>query len=206
LLSVSRPHRPARTPFARTVLASVLLVVLLAGVVPFSSLASSHPCAMACCVGKAAHLAGSCSTALDDEEEAESPADEQGEEEVTAAAHSDHMMHEPGATAPAREAAKHQESATQHSAHHSTPGEKSPRTSSVSSQAAMTTPCSTECAAAVSGYTQVRRPRDAASLAIAAHQHQPTNQFIFSHFSKPLTEAAARRKLSRPRAPPFPSR
>jgi hypothetical protein len=205
--------RPHRTSFAGKVLAGVLLLVLLAGAVPFSSLASSHECTMSCCVGKPAHLAGSCSTALGDDAEAESPAREEGEEEDVAAeaAHGDHhMMRESGesaAAAPATKATEHPEAATGHSAHHSTSGRKSPQSSSVASQAAMTTPCSAECAAAATLYSQVRRPRDPASSAISARGLRPhIHQFIFSRFYKTLTDATGRRKLSRPRAPPFISR
>jgi len=49
-------------------MAVVLVVIVLAGAVPPGSFASSHECGMACCAGKSAHEAGSCSTALSNEE------------------------------------------------------------------------------------------------------------------------------------------
>lgn len=54
----------ARASIARIILAAALVVVVLAGAVPPGSFASSHECGMACCAGKPAHEAGSCSTAL----------------------------------------------------------------------------------------------------------------------------------------------
>jgi hypothetical protein len=176
----------------------MLMLVMLAGAVPFSSLASSHECGMACCVGKPSHMAGSCSTALGDEEQAEPPV-EPGDEH---AAHSDHAMHLSGGDSQAVASTKHHETAKPSSTHHSKSGAKeSIRTARIASQA-MTTPCSPECAAAASASTQVRRPRDPASSSIATKPRPPTLLSFASHQAKPLRKSAERRRLSRPRAPP----
>ena len=179
---VTRPKGLHRTSIARILLATMLTLVLLAGVIPFSSLASSHECGMACCAGKPSHMAGSCSTAFSTEEEA-APDDEHS-------AHG-HAMHLSGA-------AKHS------SAHHSTSGVKSTRKPSVASPAALTTPCSPECAAAAPGYSQVRRPRAPASLVVAARLHSPPRRLCAGHFTVPTPQSAEARRILRPRAPPSP--
>lgn len=201
MLSVSRPANTARTSLARIILATMLMLVVLAGAVPFSSLASSHECAMACCIGKPSHLAGSCSVQLGDEEQAEAPAEPDDEQ----MAHSDHAMHHSGVDSQAVASTGHHETAKPPSTSHSKSGAKeSKRTARIASQA-MTTPCSPECAAAASTSTQVRRPRNPALLTIAARPRPPTLLSFASHFSKPLRKSAERRRLSRPRAPPFSS-
>jgi hypothetical protein len=203
LFSASRHASPARKSiFARTILAAMLVLVLLAGVVPFSSLASSHECGMACCVGKPSHMAGSCSTNLGDEEQEEAgePPAELDEEQ---SAHDGHMMHPPSATKhAANPSSTHQGAGPHSSAHRSTSKKESARRPSVVSQAMMQTPCSPDCAAA-SAYSQVRRPRDPLQLALNARPGPQTLRFQVGYLSKPLPESAERRRLSRPRAPPF---
>jgi hypothetical protein len=201
LLSLSRPRlRPAHTSIARTVLATMLLVVCLASAVPFSSLASNHECSMACCVGKPSHMAGSCSAAFS---EAEEPAAEPDKEEAAHA--SPHMMHGSGASLETTPAAAHQEAAAeQHSTHHSTSARAGRRKPHAASQAVMTTPCSTECSSvAVYGSSQVRRPRDAASLTIAVKPRPHGQSLLARAVSRPLTEANGHRNPTRPRGPPF---
>ncbi len=198
LLSVSRPFSPASTSIARIILATMLMLVVLAGAVPFSSLASSHECGMACCIGKPSHMAGSCSTALGDEEQAEASAEPDDEH----AAHSSHAMHLSGEDSQAVASTGHHETAKSPSTHHSKSGAKeSISTARIASQA-MTTPCSPECAAAASASTQVRRPRDPAASSIAARPRPPTLLSFASHQATPLRKSAERRRLSRPRAPP----
>ena len=53
-------HLRARRSVARTVLTTVLLLGVLAVNIPYSSLASSTQCNLACCAGLPAHEAGSC--------------------------------------------------------------------------------------------------------------------------------------------------
>ena len=167
----------ARASIARIILASALALVVLAGVVPPEAFASSHQCAMACCVGKAPHMAGSCSTSLgDDENQAQAPNDEH-------AAHG-HAAH-----------------ASQHSsAHHST-HKDSRRTLSVAVRA-LTKPCSPECVAAAFNSSQVRRPRHAASVVVKARHRPPTaRSFVGQHVELP-PKSADHVRQARPRAPP----
>ncbi|MBA2732197.1 MAG: hypothetical protein H0U54_04820 [Acidobacteria bacterium] len=198
MLSVSRPTKTARTSIPRIVLAAMLMIVLLAGIVPFSSFSSSHDCGMACCVGKPSHTAGSCSVQLGDEEHAEPPA-EPGDEH---SAHDSHAAHSSGATSQVVASSENHRTAKRPPAHHSKSGAKeSPRTASIASEA-MTTPCAPECAAAALSSSQVRRPRDPAALTIAAGPRPPTLLFFAGHLSQPLPKSAERRRLSHPRVPP----
>jgi hypothetical protein len=215
LLTVSRPARLALKSFARTILATVLLVVLLAGAIPFTSLSASHECGMACCIGKPSHMAGSCATSLDTpqptEATTEAPDDaEQGG--VEQAEHDGHLMHMSGgaahgASAPAgHHAPANQQSAghSKYSARPSKPGMDSRPGALAASRAVVMMPCSAECAGAAPASSQMRRPRDAAPLTTAAGTGPPSLR-VFAHaYSTPLTESAERRRLSRPRAPPFP--
>jgi hypothetical protein len=198
LLSVSLPACTARKSIARIILATTLLLVMLSGIVPFTSLSSSHECGMACCAGKPSHMAGSCSTALDDDEQAEPPAEPSDEHST----HDHQQMHSSDATSQEVASTSHHGTAKHHQAHRSKSGGKeSLQTARIASQA-MTTPCSPECAAAASASTQVRRPRNPASLTIATRPRPPTLLVVAGHQATPLPKSAERRRLSRPRAPP----
>jgi Na+(H+)/acetate symporter ActP len=201
LFSASRPARPARTvaAIARIILAVMLVIVVLAGVAPLSSLSSSHACSMACCAGKPPHMAGSCSVHLGDEEKIETPP-APGDE--ISAAHAAHAMHLSGATS-VTTAATHHAAAKHSSGHHSGSKRESARTISIASQTMMGTPCLPECTAAATATSQVRRPRESALLTVITRPRPPTRLFFAGHFSKLLPESAERRRLSRPRAPPF---
>ena len=202
LLSALRHVSPARKSIvARTILAVMLVLVLLAGVVPFSSLASSHECGMACCVGKPSHMAGSCSTHLGNEEQEAEPPAEADEEQSAHARHMRHPASTPAATA--NSSSGHHGAGLHSSAHRSTSKKAPVRKASVASQAMIRTPCSPDCAAAASCYSQVRRPRDPSQVALSARPRPPTLCFQVAYLSKPLPESAERRRLSRPRAPPF---
>ncbi len=199
MLSVSRPTTKARTAaIARILLATMMMLVLLAGAVPFSSLSSSHECGMACCAGKPSHLAGSCSTALGDEEQAEPPAEQDAEQ----AAHNSHAMHPSGEDSQAVASTTHHKSIKRSSARHSKPGtEESFRTARVA-ELAITKPCSPECAAAASASTQVRRPRDPAAASVQLRPRPPTAYLLAGCFTVPSPKSAEGRRLSRPRSPP----
>jgi hypothetical protein len=175
----------------------MLVLVLLAGVVPFSPLSASHECSMACCVGKPPHMAGSCSVTFVSEEQAE-PSAEPGEED---SAHDGHMAHSTGATSQAVASIEHHAAAGPSSSHHSkSAGKESLRARSVAAQA-ITTPCSPECAAA-STFSQVRRPRDPALISLDARPRPPTRRLFIGRFTVPSPKFAEVRRLSRPRAPP----
>jgi hypothetical protein len=196
LLTLSRQAISARTPIARISLAVILTLVMLAGVAPFSSLSSSHECGMACCAGKPSHMAGSCSTAFDAEESAETD-DESGQEH---SAHS-HQTHSSGATPKTTISGKHRVAAKSSSTHHSTHSKASTLASSIASQA-VTTPCSPECAVAASVSAQVRRPREQSALSSAFKLRSSTTRSLNERRAVLPSKSAEAARPSQPRAPP----
>jgi hypothetical protein len=199
LFSRLRSTRPARISFARTILATMLALVLLSGVAPLNSLSRSHQCRMACCVGKSPHAEGSCSVAFAAETE-ENLAGEQVEEHAAQSPHS----HQHAASATSEKLASSDHDAAQHhTAQPSSSGKKSSRALNVVAQA-MTTPCSPECAAAAaSASTQLPRPRDAAAMSVAGNPRPPTPVRFKKEFSTVLSPSTERRRQLHPRAPPL---
>jgi hypothetical protein len=176
LLSSFRTAKQARASAARILLAVLLLLVLLASVAPFGSLAS-HRCQMACCIGKSPHAEGSCSVAFLSEENAEGT-DEQNEEH---SAHH-HAQHNQANQSSAKKAS-------------------SPTTASMTARI-ITTPCSPECAAAASASTRSPRPRETAALLVAHGARAPNTALFKKDYSGTLQPSAERRQRIRPRAPP----
>jgi hypothetical protein len=85
--------------------------------------------------------------------------------------------------------------------------EAQPRAAPAQQQASIaasvfTKPCSEECAAAAFAGVQLRRPRPAATLALALKPRPPTLISRADCFNSLLPSSAARRRQSRPRAPP----
>lgn len=195
---LSRHAKTARLPIARISLAVMLTLVMLAGVAPFSSLSSSsHECGMACCAGKPSHMSGSCSTAFDDEEIAETH-DESGQEH---SAHA-HKTHSSDATSSTTTISGNYRVATKPSStHHSTHGKAARLASSIAAQA-VTTPCSPECAVASSLSAQVRRPREQLALSAYLKLRPSTTRFVNRHLAVLPPKSAEAARPSQPRAPP----
>jgi hypothetical protein len=118
LLSSVHTANRRRASGGQIILAVMLLLVLLASVAPFGSLAS-HRCQMACCIGKSPYAEGSCSVAFMSEEKEEAANDQGAEHSAHHAQHSE-----------ARSSSK-----------------ESSQNLTVAAQV-ITTPCSPECAAA----------------------------------------------------------
>lgn len=176
MFSSLRPATPTRASLARTVLATLLVLVLLAGVAPFSSFSSSsHACQMECCAGKPPHEAGSCSVAF-----------AKGSKSKAHAEHNEQAAHH----------------SAQHQTHQPSSGEKSTETASIA-PLTMTTPCSPACAAISLGSTQLRRQRETAALSSANRPRPPTAVIFNKDFYRVLLPSAERRRQVRPRAPPL---
>jgi hypothetical protein len=207
LLPILRSTRPARISFARTILATMLALVLLSGIAPLNALSRSHQCRMACCAGKSPHAEGSCSVAFvteTQEEPSDEQAEEQAEEQVEEQAAHSHHAHQHAASATSEKIASSGGDAAQHHpAQHSSSGKKSSRTLNVAAAQAMTPPCSPECAAATApASTQLPRPRDAAAMSVAGNPRPPTLSIFKKEFSTVLPPSAERRRQLHPRAPP----
>jgi hypothetical protein len=198
LLPRLRSTRPARISFARTILATMLTLMLLSGVAPLSSLSRSRQCRMACCAGKSPHAEGSCSVAFATETQ-EEPLEGQVEEQ---AAHSQHSHQHAASATPEKIASSDHDAAEHHTAQPPSSGKKSSRALNVASQA-MTTPCSPECAAAASASTQLPRPRDAGAMSAAGNPRPPTPVRFKKEFFIALSPSTERRRQFHPRAPPL---
>jgi hypothetical protein len=205
LLLASRHKSPARTSVPRIALAVMLALVVLAGIAPLSSLSvAAHECGMACCAGKPSHMAGSCSIALDGEEEmdasAESGAKQHSEQ------HSAHARHEtpsPNATSETGAPVKPRRAAKKSSVHPANSGAVSREALSLASQA-VTTPCSPECAVATSLSVQVRRPREHSALIGALRLHPFEIRSLIAHHGVLPPKSAEAGRPTQPRAPPTP--
>ena len=176
MLYLSLKTERERAKIARISLASVLLLVLLSSIVPFSALAS-RGCKMACCIAKLSHGRESCSVKFAGENQLEE-SDNQGEE------HSAHNH-------------------AQHAgAHSSSLSDESSQTASPASQA-MTSPCSPECCTGALSSVQERRQRDQAIIADAA-KLRPSTPVVFSRQSiNPARFLSHLRDQNTPRGPPL---
>lgn len=185
----------------RAVLAAGLALALLAGLLPGSLSSAQQTCTMSCCAGKPTHMAGSCSAAFSDDHQAETDGE-------SVADHHSHTgaMHTNDAALSIIEATSHC-GTTKDSAEKEPPAQRSsPQATSIIAHA-LTTPCSPECAAAaVSAFSQVRRPRAETAALPANHKPRPpTNISLAEQKSNPHTSLKVTCRQSRPRPPPPPS-
>jgi len=164
-----------RAKIARICLASVLALVLLSSVVPFSALAS-RGCKMACCVARLSHEAESCSVGFASENKEEA---------------SDTLSEE--------DSAHHH---TQQGSAHRSSSEESSQTASIAYEV-MTYACSPECACcAASASTQLPRPRETVLMSGAIRTRPPMLVIFDESRSKLLLPSTDLRRQTRPRAPP----
>ena len=200
---ISLPHTLKLTPAAivRVMLAACLALALLAGVIPFNTFSSAQQtCTMSCCAGKPPHMAGSCSAAFTDADHAETD----GETTIKHHSH-DGAMQMDGAATEIIEATSHcgtKENPSEKKA--SSRRSSQPQATSIIAHA-LTSPCSSECAAAaVSNFSQVRRPRpDSAALKPVNHRPRPPTRVSFVEQTARLqTSSAVFCRQSRPRPPP----
>ena len=187
----------------RMVLAAGLALALLAGVVPFNTFSlAQQTCTMSCCAGKPSHPKGSCSAAFSDATHAETNGDTVAEHH----AHTGAMNVEVAASPEIIEATSHcgtTESSLEKTKTTPSRRESSPAKTSIIAHA-LIRPCSPECAAAaVSNFSQVRRPRLVAALPVDSRPRPPTLVSLAEQTSNLQTSPAVICRQSRPRAPPF---
>ncbi len=183
------------------VLAAGLALALLAGIVPFNTFSSAQQtCTMSCCAGKSPHRQGSCSTAFSDDHHAETDGD-------TTAGQQAHIgaMQMDDAAPEIIEAASHC-GTTESSSEKKTPSSR--RTSSSRATSiiayALTRPCSPECAAAaVSTFSQGRRPRVVAALPANNRPRPPTLVSLAEQTHNLQTSPTVICRQSSPRGPPL---
>ena len=192
----------------RAVLAVVLLLSVLSAVVPFATALAAPTCKLACCIGKAAHSAGSC---MGGECDAAFPtrATTTHHEFKQPAAEPEHLCGATHAVSKTRKlrlaavamvgAGSTQDSPAgerQNSRANQTPGQ-----SSVSSAAVMR-PCNPDCGGCASGSTGNQRPRNTAALSYAdrARPPSPGRSALTSYVR--IGALSAQCPQLQPRAPP----
>lgn len=201
MLSLLYTLKPTASSIIRMVLAAGLALALLAGIVPFSTFSSAQQtCTMSCCAGKPPHPQGSCSAAFSDDHHADTDGDNTAEPHAHTGA-----MQANDAAPEIIEATSHCGTTESSSEQKTTPSRRvsSPATTSIIAHA-LTRPCSPECAAAaVSTFSQGRRPRVVAALPANHKPRPPTPGSLVEHISNLQTSPKVFCRQSRPRAPPL---
>jgi hypothetical protein len=189
----------------RKLAVAVLAVSLLAAIAPFNiSSMAAHSCSMPCCAG------GACSTgacgfnfaAPVKEAEAESHCEHDSNAMTHAVA--SESEHESSAMEISDElcGAPNVFESVFKSSDFILPPESLSRTASVTTQA-FSEPCSAECGAGTSAFSQFRRSRETAALGQAYRPRPPTLGFVSENFSHLASLNARWRRQSPPRAPPL---
>lgn len=179
-----------------------LAFALLAGIVPFNIFFSSaqQTCTMSCCAGKPTHPQGSCSAAFSDDHHAETD----GDTTIENHAHTGAMSVDDAAPE-IIEATSHCGTTESSSEKKKTPASRRaapPATTSIIAYA-LTRPCSPECAAAaVSTFSQGRRPRVIAALPANSRPRPPTLVSPAEQTPSLQTSTDVTCRQSRPRGPP----
>lgn len=187
---------------ARISVVALLALVLLAGLIPSGALSASHACRMDCCTGKPPHEAGACNAFPQSAEKDETTPPQADADEHSS--HQDEMQMSGAAAETVTEttvSSGHCQTAKHSSAQPHTPRRESLKHSSIAAQA-FTRPCAPACAAAVLSLTQLRKPREAATVSIAVRPRPPTLCFRADGSIDLSTSSTELRRRIRPRAPP----
>jgi len=147
---------------ARFVIALVLLCALLAGGVTLPEASAGHLCAMACCIGKAPHEAGSC---MHDSCDVALEIQPVKEAESLCGAH---ISSQNGLESPI----VNKSLASTDSSRHLTASEREPPRTSIN---AMTKPCPPDCRAGGLGYSSLKRQNDFPANGESVKQNIPTS-------------------------------
>lgn len=193
---------------ARISVAAMLAVVLLSGLIPSGAISALHTCKTACCAGKPTHEAGACSAFPASAETSETPPQADTSHAGEHSSHHGEMRMSSTTTETVNEtitettvSSGHCQTSNHSSAQPHVPRRDSSKHSSVAARA-FTRPCAAECAAAILTLTQVRRPREAATLSIAVRPRPPTLISRAGDINNLSTSSTERRRRIRPRAPP----
>jgi hypothetical protein len=192
-----------RLHIARAFIAAILILVLLGGVAPLSTLSATAVCTMECCVGLPPHGAGSCHMKMS----AGTPGPDakklsgiaEAIDEVTGGVMGMETSHSFDAVTIDASEHCHRKSTAE--------GERVPSRNDLSAQASpaaqsLTKPCPPECGTGVMGFAQLQRSRDSAALAHAMRPRPPTIARQSRSIEADLFNATALPERIRPRGPP----
>lgn len=202
MLSRLRHLYSARALITRVVVTVALALALLSGIMPYNTLSSAHLCTMACCAGLAPHAAGSCHLNLSRQRNVHGD-NACGAMDMSSEHGGAMQMHESAQT----DVASHDHCNVQERRSTAQPPasqDTSSQTASVASLA-LTQPCSSDCGACSGNLAPLRRSPDAATLPYGVRPRPPTLAGQIQHSDELPYIPTARRRNSRPRAPPLPS-
>jgi hypothetical protein len=198
----SRPHTHSiLISIARAVLGVALLLTLLAGSFPLSTLASGPMCELSCCAGRAPHAAGSCMN---------------GSCHAFAASHHTwNHNHEAkpeqlcglsrlkfkASYIPAFETVTVDYTASDNQSANASSSSMS-GTASVAA-AAMSKPCQPDCGGLLSRSTGSKRQRDEAALAYSNRPRPPSRTNLRENYYRETQTLDARARRGAPRGPPL---
>jgi hypothetical protein len=190
---------------ARAILAAILLLTLVGGSIVWPAAASGPMCTLACCAGRAPHLAGSCMDASCHAGVAtQNPASPNSHQ----AHHHQEQPAEESADVPTIEADSSEPYADnrEQDGHTDKTEVASNRSRVPGIQATVfSKPCRPECGACASGFASPKRARNAAALAVF-HQSKPQSPVRFARGRHHVTYTrAALGRQSIPRGPPLSS-
>jgi hypothetical protein len=193
-----------RLHLVRVVVAAILILVMLGGIAPFSTLSATALCTMDCCVGLAPHAAGSChmnmSAGTPGPEAKKSCETTESSDEITGGVMGMVGSHS-SFQAVTIDASEHcdKKSAPEGARVPST--EKTPVQPSLSAQS-VAKPCPPECGTGVVSFAQLQRARDTAALAHAMRPRPPTIAGQRAQIEANFLTATALHNRIRPRGPP----
>jgi hypothetical protein len=183
------------------------MLSLLSALIPFSAASSTHFCTMECCVGKAPHLAGECSSGL----LKDLPQIVDDQPEVFCGLERAGISHLTSARAVIREVAD--KTANEHAPscgggladtsdqRDETITEKSPPAASIAA-ASMTAPCSVDCGTVTGGYVRQPRPRDQSMGAWGTRARPPTCSPFPGSYASLTATLSGHYRQPQPRGPP----
>ena len=196
-----------RVQVARIVVAVIMIIVLLGGIAPFSTLSATALCTMDCCVGLAPHAAGSCHMKMS----AGTPGPDAKKSCETTEA-SDGVI---GGVMGMVSFQSSLEAVTIDASEHcnrksSAEGARVPSTNDTPAQPSLTAqslakPCPPECGTGVMSFARLQRSREIAALAHEPRPRPPTIARQFRYNEANFFTATALHKRVRPRDPPPPS-
>jgi hypothetical protein len=182
----SRAKRFRVIGMARVLLASMLLAVCVAGIVPMASVAAGSTCQLECCAGRSRHAAGSCMNGSCEAVLA------------TARAHHHHARLVQAEKLCGLPKTLKSTSLARTRVQTSLP--KSPDTVTA---AAFERPCPTDCGGCASGFTNSNRQRNSATLGDSHRPRPPTDFRLYLSVYRGTRILAAKSRQGAPRGPPF---
>jgi len=195
---------PSQGHLARFIVAAILILVLLGGIAPFSTLSATSLCTMDCCVGLAPHAAGSCHmnmSAGTTESHAEKSCETTEASDGVTAGVMGMVSFQSSLEAVTIDASEHchRKSSAEDAR---VPSTNKPGAQPSLTAQSLTKPCPPECGTGIMSFARLQRSRDVAALAHSLRPRPPTIARQLRYNEANLFTSTALRKRVRPRGPP----